>query len=165
MSEKSGVQNYVNTVIFCVVMKIISIIVLGLILLNKVSESTIFFFITIELGIVVVVIMALAGISNYEKRLAQESKNILKSKLNVISCPDYYTRNSDGNCVNSFASADGKFEYTIRNGQNIMLSKYVNKDMDTICKAFNADVYAKTPTGDSSQLVPWTDISSKCDII
>lgn len=165
MSEKSGVQNYVNTVIFCVVMKIISIIVLGLILLNKVSESTIYFLITIEIGIVVIVIIALAEISKYEKRLAEEAKNILNSKINVISCPDFYTRGTDGNCANKYVTADGKFEYTIRSGENIILSNYVNKDIETICKSFNNDAFVKNPNGASTQKIPWTDISSKCDII
>ncbi len=162
MSEKSGVQNYVNTVIFCVVMKIVSIILLGLILLNKVSESFIYFLITVELGIVVIVIMSLYGISKYEQRIANESKNLLSSKLNVISCPDFYTRNADGNCTNTYRTADERFEYKLNQGQNIILSNYTNKTIETICTAFNTDAIS---TATHTQKMPWTDISSKCDVV
>jgi len=162
MAEKSGVQNYVNTVIFCVVMKIVSIVLLGLILLNKVSESFIYFLITVEIGIVVIVIMSLVEISKYEQRLANESKNLLKSKLNVISCPDFYTRNMDGNCVNNYITADGRFEYKLNQGQNVILTNYTNKDIETICSNFNSDAIS---TQTMTQKMPWTDISSKCDIV
>lgn len=162
MAEKSGVQNYVNTVIFCVVMKIVSIVLLGLILLNKVKESFIYFLITVELGIVVIVILSLVQISKYESRLASEAKNLLKSKINVISCPDFYTRNTDGNCVNTYVTPDQKFEYKLTQGQNIVLNNYTNKDMEVICKQFNSDAFSAQASG---QKMPWTDISSKCDIV
>lgn len=157
MTVKSGVQNYINTIIFCVVMKIVSIIVLGMIMLNKMSDSIVYLLSTIEIGIVFIVIASLYSISSYEKRIAEEARNLLKSKINVISCPDFYTRDEDGVCVNNYTTADGKIEYRINDAPPVVLSDYMNKDIGTICSTYN--------TGFGPSSAPWTDISTKCDVI
>lgn len=162
---KAGIQNYVNTVIFCVVLKIISIVVLGLILMNYVNDKIMYFLITLELGIVVIVIAALTSIAGYEKRIAEETKNALKSKMNLLTCPDYFTQTAKNVCVNAYTTPDGKYTYTLIGAVNVPLGNYLNKPMMEACDAFNKSVVSTDPQKGVSYRYPWTDMESKCDII
>lgn len=162
---KKGIQNYVNTVIFCVVLKIISIIILGLILMGYVSETIIYFLITLEIGIIVIVIAALVSISSYEKRVARETNNLLKANMSLLSCPDYYTLTPQHSCSNSYMTPDGKYIYSLNGAPTVSLSNYLNKTMKVACTAYEENV---TSIGAGSNLIykyPWTSLESKCDIL
>lgn len=162
---KTGIQNYVNTVIFCVILKIISIVVLGLILMDYVNDKVMYFLITLELGIVVIVIAALASISSYEKRIAEETKNALKSKMNLLSCPDYFTQTAKNMCINAYTTPDGKYTYTLIGASNVPLGNYLNKPMIDACDAFNKSSSSVDPERGVVYKYPWTDMASKCDIV
>lgn len=157
---KTGVQNYVNTIIFCVVMKIIAIIILGAILLGYVNDKFVYFLITLELGIVMIVVVALWSISTYEKRVATEAQNLMKSKMSLISCPDYHTLTSSNVCRGDYVTPDGRFTYTLLSGSNVSLSNYLNKPVMEAC-----DAYTTFLTRHSNVPFPWTDMSSKCDVL
>ena len=129
-------QNYVNTIIFCLILKIISIIVLGLVLFDFAHPMIIYFLITIEIGIIAVIAISLYSISKYEKRMAEESKNILKSRIDLVMCPDYFTRGNQDVCINSYTTGDGRFTYTIEGSSNVSLVDYTNKKVDEVCKRF-----------------------------
>ena len=160
----SGIQNYVNTVIFCVVMKIICILMLGAMLLGYINESIVYFLITLEIGIVAIVIAALWNISSYEKRLAKETKNLLNSKMTLLTCPDFHTQTDKNMCVANYTTADGKFTYSFA-GSNVSLGNYLNKPIAEACQNMTKEVSFTDPGKATVYLYPWTDLETKCDII
>lgn len=162
---KTGIQNYVNTVIFCVVMKIIAIVILGAILMGYVNEHSTYFLITIEVGIVVIIIAALASISTYEKRMAAEAKNLLKAKMNLLSCPDFHTQTAKNTCLSNYTTPDGRYTYTFVGGSNVSLTNYLNKPVSEACEQMNIDMTYVDKDSGLSYRYPWTDLTSKCDVL
>ena len=161
----TGVQNYVNTVIFCVVMKIVALIVLGLILMGYVGESVVYFLITIELGIVVIIIASLANIAAYEKRIANEAKNLAKAKMTLLTCPDFHTQTQNNMCLSNYTTPDGKYTYTYIGGSNVSLADYLNKPVNEACDMMNRDMTYLDQSKGMIYRYPWTDLSTKCDVL
>ena len=161
----SGMQNYVNTIIFCLILKILSIIVLGLVLFDFAHPMIMYFLITIEIGIITVIALALYSISSYEKRMVEEAKNLLKSRIDLMVCPDYFTRAEDDVCLNSYTTGNGQFTYTIDNTSNVSLTNYTNQQVDKVCARFTQDAFQNGIYMSDSNVFPWTYLSSKCDVI
>lgn len=163
---QTGVQNYLNTLIFCVVAKTISILVLGSLVFKQVRPY-VMFLLTIELGLVVVIVYSMWKISSYEKRMAKAADEIRQSSLMAVSCPDYYTRDVDDEqvnnvCTNGYTTPDGTFTYKFVGDKAIdsipidnMFRKTILKDA---CKMVihDTDVYST---------IPWSDLKPKCDAI
>jgi hypothetical protein len=162
----TGIQNYVNTVIFTVVLKIISIIVLGAILMGYVNENIMYFLITIEVGIVIIIVAALWSISSYEKRIAEETKNILKAKMTLMGCPDYHTQGAQNICLSNYTTPDGRYTYMFgNNSNNVNLASYVNKGVDEACTNYNKSIMYTDATNNIVYKYPWTEMAAKCDIL
>ena len=164
----TGIQNYVNTVIFCVVLKIISIIILGTILLGYVNEKVLYFLITVELGIVVIVVAALINIARYESRIAEETKNILKAKMTLISCPDYHTQTENNMCLSNYTTPDGRYTYTFTGGtgsNNVSLACYLNQPAEKACADFHQYISYTDTQNNVAFKYPWTEMSAKCDVL
>lgn len=164
--NNTGVQNYLNTLIFCVVAKTITILVLGLLVFESVRKY-VMFLLTIELGLVVIVIYALYKMAKYDKRMAKEAQQIRLSAMTAVSCPDYFTRGvneeNDGNvCLNEYKTPDGRFIYKYKGDSKIdkipIDSMFRKKTLEDACKMVMNDsaVYKS---------IPWTDLKSKCDVI
>lgn len=162
---KTGIQNYANTVIFSVVLKIISILILGLILMGYVNDKVIYFLITVELGIIVIIIAALWSISSYEKRIGEETKNVIKAKMSLLACPDYFTQTANNMCVSTYNTPDGKYTYSLQNANNVSLTDYLNKPMSDACSAFTQSAATVDAQTGVTYNYPWTDMMSKCDVL
>lgn len=171
MASSYGIQNYLNTIIFCVVAKAISIIILGLLVFPAIRHYAIFL-ITVELGLVFIIIWSMVKISNYDKRMAKESEDIRKSALTSVSCPDYYVKESNADmtgsvCKNGYVTPDNRFEYKfIRpegNEHEIdtidVDTMFLKKTVDDACTMISA------APGASGWPIPWTDLRSKCSDI
>lgn len=169
MSYNYGVQNYLNTLIFCVVAKTITILVLGLLIFEPVRKY-VMFLLTIELGLVVVIIYAMRKISSYNKRMAQDAEQLRLSTVNSVACPDFFTRGVgeegyDIVCKNEYNSPDGKTQYRFIAGSQSTIDvipvdeMFRKKTLEDACKMVNVD------GSDAYASIPWTDLKSKCDII
>ena len=162
----NGIQNYVNTVIFCVVLKIVSIVILGIILLGYVNEKVIFFLITVELGIVVIVIAALVNIAAYEKRITEETKNLLKAKMTLLTCPDYHTQGANNICLSNYTTPDGKYTYLFGGpSNNLSLSAYLNQPVEKACADYQNNISFLDTKNQVVYRYPWTEMASKCDAL
>lgn len=134
----TGVENYLNTIIFCVVAKMITIIVLGLIILPQVRAYAIFL-LTIELGLVTIIIWSLWKISRYEKRMAEELQKIRESSMTTLACPDFFergtglalaSRNSNGTELKDASSCGASNDTTLEDSELIV----PNTANYTVCK-------------------------------
>jgi hypothetical protein len=160
---KSGVQNYVATLVFCILLLVLSILLIGLLLLGIIPMPASFFALTLVFGLILIASIALYSIVNYEKLAKAEADELLKSKLDVITCPDFYTRSNNTLCRNNYES--GFYQYNITGGSNIDLSRYINKPVRDVCKAFSEDAFLDGVYIPESNVIPWTYLSSKCDVL
>lgn len=160
MVNESHVSNYVNTIIFCVVLKIISIIVLAIVLFNFAHPWIIYVFVTVEIGVIVIITMSLVTIASYEKRKTKEANNLMSSRLDNLMCPDYHTRTEGNVCVSNYTTGDGRYTYTFANGSNVLLDNYANKQLKTVCTMYDNETSVK-----GISHFPWTYINAKCESI
>lgn len=157
LSNKSkGMTNYLNTLIFSIIAKGITVLLLVLLLFKPVRKYA-YLILTIEVCLVVIIAAALITISNYEKDKAKQNETLLRSKVEVTSCPDYFIKDVTGDgtiCKNTYTTPDGRFTYTF-GGKPINLdTTFQNKTFEQSC--------AVTTEGDF-KLFSWTDLKTKCD--
>lgn len=183
MAASSGIQNYLNTLIFCVVAKTITVLVLGLLVFKAVRKYVIFL-LTIEVGLVFIVIYSMIKIARYDKRMSVEAEKIRLSSINSISCPDYYVRGPSEKdpsvtvCKNEYATPDQRsvykfqFETSTAGESNIDLNLipiddlFRKQTLEDACKLVSNSTI-ETASGIKSvyEQVPWTDLHPKCSII
>lgn len=156
---------YLNTMVFTVMAGVVSLMLLLLLMTgSELATEYAALIITLELGLVAVIIAAILRIYWYERRLSRASKNGLENQLAVKSCPDYWTmkeaRDGSTSCVNTYttpvaAGAGAMAPVTTFKTQAtkdvVQLSDYNNKPIRTLCpmvKELNA---------------PWTEVRAVCD--
>lgn len=160
MDGEDRQSRYLNTMVFAIVAGLISLMLLLLILnASEMVKSYSFFIITVEIGLVLVIGTAIYRIIRQEYKLHKEHETGLMNKVNVDSCPDYWTR-SGNTCKNELvtpsyrlvlaptaASAPGGGA-----ARSIKLDDYNNKSVADVCKKIKDE-----------KILPWTDIVSVCD--
>lgn len=132
--------------------------------MGYVNDSLVYFLITVEIGVVVIVVVALWNIAAYEKRIAKESKNLLKAKMNLLTCPDFHTQTENNLCLSNYTTPDGRYTYSFA-GSNVSLGNYLNKPVGDACQAMTKDVSYLDPQRGMIYMYPWTDLASKCDVL
>ena len=165
MATNSAEQSsqYVNTMVFCIIAGIISMMLLLLIMsaserIKKLST----FIITVEVGLLVIIVLAIWRLIYYEHKALKQAQTATGNKLSVNSCPDYWTRYSD-TCVNGFStSANPNVTYRVAGTatpadlaaqtSTISLTDYNNLSISDACMKVQAQVQA-----------PWTDVRAVCD--
>ena len=155
-------QQYVNTMVFCIIAGIISVMLL--VLITTASERVRAyspFIITIEVGLVLIIVAAVVRLIMYERTQLKSSKLGAQNRLSVNTCPDYWTRTGN-TCVNGFNSlANPSVTYQITGTADanksemrttLSLDDYNNKTIQDACTHVAAHVQA-----------PWTDVRAVCD--
>ncbi len=157
-----GVHNYLNTLIFCVIAKAITIFILAFMVNEKVRYFS-FFLLTVEVGLIVIIVSALIIISLYDKRMSKKKEDYNNAKLNSITCPDYYIQTSEDGvryCEDTYTTPDQKYTYKFNLSSDGYLSKipieedFQNKKIDDICQKIQ-----------SYSNLSWNSVKSKCNYI
>lgn len=167
MTEQAGVTNYLNTLIFCIVAKGVTVLML-VFLLFKWGQRLAYLILTVEICLIIIIIYSLWRISDYEKRARKDRADNLKAVAQINSCPDYFTKNesvanADGSvstvCNKNYNTPDAKFSYSFA-GDDINLS-------DTLQHFPTLDVFCNSIASDEKYShIAWTDAKSKCfDVI
>ena len=167
--QSTGIQNYLNTLIFCIVAKAVTIILLAL-LFTRIGSELAYLLLTIELGMILIIVVSLYKIYDYEKKKKDALEKLLKTDMNLNSCPDYYTRTittqegiDQTTCVNKYNSPDGSTSYrfgTSDNEFNLENTFNANKDKKTF-RDYCARVSSTTATPNFNNIA-WTDLKEKC---
>jgi hypothetical protein len=160
----TGVQNYLNTLIFCLVAKGVSIVVL--ILLIKFPDWA-YCFLTIEIIIIIIVVVSLLRVTSYEKTLSKARESLKAQPVTLANCPDFYTKEFDGQatqCHNTYNTPDGRYTYAIGTGSldkiNLDgISKSGLRTLEEVC-----DVIGNSGS-DYMSTIAWTDIKPRCTTI
>lgn len=164
-------QVYLNTLIFTVVVKAITVLIIGILAFDVIKPYAPFL-LTLEIGLVIVIFWSLYAIYSYKKSMKQTFKKLKKSVPYNVPCPDYYIRDGDdeGNqvCNNGYITPDGKIKYTFLPKNNNVEEETINKiEMDKVFENKTIDEVCSTEINnyDKYANVPWTSIRPSCSDI
>jgi hypothetical protein len=167
------VNLYVNTLIFSVIAGIVSLMLLLLLLFGSSAASQYkYLIVTVEVGLVTIMIVALWRTFHNEKRNKDVRKRALQNTVAVTTCPDYWVSTMDDDrlwCTNKSTTDRGDYkihprmlgaspEYPnfqsvpgVARGYKIDVTSNLNgKPLSAVCSAY------------SKMGVPWTDVRSAC---
>jgi hypothetical protein len=158
----STMNMYFNTMVFTVISGIVSLMLLLVMFYapDFMREYAILI-ITVEIGLLLNIIIALVRIFRYERRMQELGKNSAANLVGVKTCPDYWTLKEldDGRreCHRQYlAPDDGTHERKVTfqmpgTSDTVLLEDYDLKKLQTVCSAAN-DLGS-----------PWTDVRSVCN--
>lgn len=159
MSRSVRKSLYFNTMIFTIIAGVISLLLLAALAFGSDMIKTYWaFIVTIEIGLLAVIIVALVRIFAYEKKLKELGERGLNNAVSVDSCPDYWTvSETDGEkkqCIPQYVQRrdDGStvtYQFS-RDASSIKIDAYDGKKLDELC------------TQVSQLRAPWTDVRALC---
>ena len=166
LNNETKKRLYLNTLIFCLVGGVVSIALLMLLVYGGgTASSFVPLIVTVELGLLSVLIYALVVIIKNERKDRDRANNATDNIVAATKCPDYWTVSSDpadsskSVCVRRYVappSTDGINESTsifVVQGQDdrVALADYNNKAIGAVCQGVRAE---KTP---------WSDLTPLCN--
>jgi hypothetical protein len=163
----SNASMYVNTIVFSVITGVISLgLLLLLLFVPALAHQYAYLVITVELGLLAVMVQAIVRIVLYEQDLRSAAQDAAKNAMVVDVCPDYWTASTtqtpsgpDVTCSNQYTAPNGQRQYQWLPGPaanapkppaSIDLKDYQQLTMTAACPKVTA-------LG-----APWTDLTSKC---
>lgn len=161
-TNNRGITNYLNTLIFCIIAKAVTVILLVMLLFHAVRKYA-YLILTIEVCLVAIIIGALIVITKYEKRKAKQAEALLTQKIELTTCPDYFIKDvtPEGTiCKNQYTTPDGKITYIFGNTNTKPINvdaTFANVTMDKACNIVQSEA-------DFARFA-WTDIKTKCDVM
>lgn len=150
-----NIENYINTMIFIVIAKGVTIGLL-LLLLFKFGQDFSYIVVTVQLGILAIAIWAIVIVVKYNRRMKKLKEEMNKRQSSMDTCPIYFKRfvNSEDvvMCENSSTLGDQstKFEFSSRPSINLTQTLKDRKTTDVLCDA------------DFSSY-PWAEFKGKCN--
>lgn len=165
--KPGGVQNYLNTLIFCIVAKAVTILILALVF-TKLGGQLAFLLLTIELGLITIIFLALWKIHRYEKLKKEELERLLNQEVFISSCPDYFTRQvrseagvDQSFCINTYKTPDGSNTYQFDIGEfNIDTTFSQDKDKKKFIDYCTRLRDKNSPP--NFERVAWTELKERC---
>lgn len=167
-------SNYINTLIFTVIAKGISVILLGILIFDPVKPYIVGI-LTLEIGLLFIIFWSLYSIHQLNISIAKKKNEMMNSKIVNVPCPDYFVRDIDNDnnliCKNDYTTPDGKITYSFKvlNDGTDEETQY-NNSIDTIPvesllenKKFQdvCDTYFNENS--IYEHIPWTGVKPKCN--
>lgn len=158
----SKINLYMNTIVFSFVTGVFVIVLLALLIRGGQSGTMTKYaplIITLQVGLVCVVIFALYKVLVFESKMNKYNKRRLdgSKRTQLVSCPDYWTLNEDGkgkrHCERYY-SIPGGFITMPGKSQHVDLNKFDMQPMKETCKALSQPDLKNTP---------WSALSAECD--
>lgn len=169
-NQDASASHYINTMVFSVVAGIISSMLLLLVMQGSdtVKQFSVLV-ITIEVGVVLIILAAIYQIIAYERRRFKQAIDGTMNMMTVKSCPDYWTLYDGKKCKNTHqlfeANDDGLYtKYVIHGNSTDTNTK------DRTERSVNLSDYSKVSVRDACTKKfdnlpnhPWTDLSAVCN--
>ena len=170
-------SSYLNTLIFCIIAKAVTVGLLVVLLLPvKGIANWAYLILTIEIGLLFVIVFTLYKVSVYESSLNALKTSAGSQPAVLDVCPDYFIKNvtsEDTQCLSQYTTADQRYQYKFTessSGGNIppidltgilatptaSCGGFSPKTMNDVCTATAGAQYAN---------VSWTDLKSKCGVL
>lgn len=168
-NQDASASQYINTMVFAVVAGIISAMLLLLVM--NASEAVKQFsiaIITVEIGIVLIIALAIYQIISYERRRFKQAVDGTMNLVTMKSCPDYWTLSNGTSCRNMFTLFDkdetGKYVRYIIIGKAPGATDRTNVPVVSLKDYSNVTVRdACSKKLESVPDHPWTDLTAVCD--
>lgn len=166
-SQQSSV--FRNTVIFSVVAALIMVVLLVVVIAVPGASRFRVGFLTVDIGLLVIIIVAISRINSHNSQMAQLMQNAANTKMTVDTCPSYFTtKRVEGNvmCAPSYLAPRSNVMYTFLDGSNNPLGEFRLSTFDghtakDVCTNVNSTSY----DGVDQTRVPWTDLRAKCNTL
>ena len=156
-----SIKNYLNMMIFIIIAKAITIFLLVLLIFKPMQEAS-YVIITLQLGLVVIVIVGLIIIARDDSKKAALKAAMHKSKAYLDSCPHYYVREYDNAdniiCKNKYTTPDNNLSYAFykQGAVDLNVTSLVAEEsnMEQLCNQVN-----------KYDNFPWIEFKAKCDTL
>jgi hypothetical protein len=167
MAKNTGVTSYLNTLIFCIVAKAVTIFLLGLLLFD-VGKRMAYLILTVEIGLIAIIIYALVSINKYDNEMKKSRDAFMKAKPNIRVCPDYFTKYVSNStdpleetpvtlCKGEYTTPDENRRYTYKfDTSDINIENDFGDTMEKVC-----DTVLSTSGPYAS--IAWTDLKARCN--
>lgn len=153
------ISSYLNTLIFIIIVKAISVLVL-FVLLFDIGWELMYIILTFEIGLVAIIIFAIYAIYALEKKILAKKAAYNNAKSSLDICPDYFVKTGNNICKNTYDTPDGKYRYTFMGLDNentiIDLNDIIKENETNIDLCYNSNI--RTNYDDIS----WTYLKGKC---
>lgn len=153
---------YFNIFVFTIISGIVSLFLMLLLIFgsSSVTKYTTLI-ITVEVGLIVNIIVALFRIYKYERKLDKLAQNSMDNLLTVKTCPDYWTTKEVGgakHCDRQYVLPPSADDNNLTGGilamqgsrDTLNLSEFDGQSMSTVCSKVN------------TLNTPWTDVRAAC---
>lgn len=163
-------QSYVNALLFTTITEALTVLIFGL-LAFEIFRPYIGFFMTLQLGLIAVILWTLYTIRKLDKNVKKQIEILRKSHAVTVPCPDYYVRssNSDGEtiCQNGYVTPDYRYRYTFINQNTVedeetdpissinVSQVFKDKRLQEVCAE-------KMTSGQRYSSIPWTSVKPSC---
>lgn len=173
MATTSQVHNYLNTLIFCIIAKIVSILLLIALFVNRyLLENWSYTVLTIVLGFIVIIIWSMLSIISYSNRAKKANEQAANDLLKRAQqqCPNYFVKTVDDNgetlCDNTYASPNEGSSIRFMDSNlsmlpsfsNVLFASESNISVDVMCQAVT------NPNWEFANY-PFTDIKEFCRVM
>ena len=162
-----AISNYLNTLIFCIIAKAVTLLLL-ILLLFDIGMTFSYAIITVEIGLVAIIAYTLYKVYAFQAAIDAAAAAASTAPPFLNTCPDYFVRSiqpetGDQVCSSKYTTSDGKKTYEFTTGvggaaiadQDMSAMMQGNKAMSTLCNAQQNAV-----SGFS-----WTDLKSRCGFL
>lgn len=156
-SSRSSTSLYINTMVFTIIAGVLSaVLAIVLWMGNSKVHSFAPIIVTLEIGLLAVIITSVVRVIKFERKLSAQQQNVLDNAVAVRSCPDYWVMKESGNgnhtCTNSYTTPDGTTTWQFQGKTSkLNLKDFDGKNAATVCKKV------------AQQQSPWTDVRVACD--
>lgn len=153
---------YMNTLVFSIIALVFAAVMLTLLVgKSKYAEFVrpySAFIITVQVGLILIVIWALYRVWVYEKKLNDMYEGAFSKNriLRVSTCPDYWTLSEDGKgkreCTRNYDIGDGAYITMPGKVNKVDVTKYDLKMAKDVCPIYKNEVGS-----------PWSSLKSECE--
>jgi len=166
---ESWTEKYMNTLWFTTIFKAVTVIILML-LVFPFTKPYFPLLLTIEVGLVIIIVWALVRIMLIKNNMNKQYKTIQETVMTNASCPDYFTRGSNDKsetlCFNKYVTPDSRKIYYFMDPSSSKKAIDLNSEIN-IDKLFS-DRFQNVCAGPLSshpmyKRIPWTDVKPLCD--
>ncbi len=162
-------QSYLNTLVFTVIAEGITVLVIGLLVIPFIRPYAPFL-VTLEIGLIVVILWTLYAIHRYHRLMARQFRLLKNTRVMNVPCPDYYVRDADddGNlvCKNEYTAPNGRLKIKFMpNGDDQSANEAIDeiKINDVFQDRTLQDVCQKELSSEGVfAKIPWSSMKPNC---
>jgi hypothetical protein len=160
-----AITNYINTLIFCIVAKVVTLLLLVLLLFDAAWNFS-YLILTLEVGLIAIIAYTLYKVYAYQKAIDKAAAEAATAPPLLNSCPDYFlmsVQDETGNrvCSSTYTTGDGKNTYQFTSAGVDVPSQDMSRMTDAT-KAMSALCSAQQNTISG---FAWTDLKSRCGFL